>query len=77
MAQSGNKKVAFVVRVGKEVGVLLGGRVLRALVVEDRGALGPGGAHLVRVEVRPRKNDVEREPEQFEVPVDVLVGAPA
>ncbi|MHB8878631.1 MAG: hypothetical protein ACYC8T_33445 [Myxococcaceae bacterium] len=68
------KKKTIAFRVGEQVGVLLGGRVLRAVVIEDRGDLGPGGSHLFRVEVRPKK-DADRVGEQFEVPAEALVPA--
>lgn len=64
------------VRVGKEVGVLLAGRVLPALIIEDRGNLGAGGRQIVRVELKPSKYDAEgQEPSRFEVSVDALVPA--
>jgi hypothetical protein len=71
------KKPESKVRVGKEVGVRLGGRVLPALVVEDRGNLGPGGTQVVRVELSTKDAESDREPRQFEVSVDALVGVPA
>lgn len=74
--ESEMKKTMVTCSVGKRVGVRLGGRVLAAVVIEDRGDLGPGGARLVRVEVKPKKGDVGRAPEQFEVPVGALVLAP-
>jgi hypothetical protein len=50
---------------------------VNALVVEDRIDLGAGGRHIVRVEVKSKKAGGDREPEQFEVPVDALVAATA
>ena len=67
-------KKTVAIRVGEQVSVLLGGRLLRAVVIEDRGDLGPGGTHLFRVEVQPKK-DAGRESEQFEVPAEALVPA--
>lgn len=70
------KKPTMKVRVGKEVGVLLAGRVLPALIIEDRGNLGAGGRQIVRVELKPSKYDAEgQEPSRFEVSVDALVPA--
>jgi hypothetical protein len=70
------KKKLSKVRVGKEVGVLMAGRVLPALIIEDRGHLGVGGRQIVRVELKPSKYDDEgREPSRFEVSVDALVPA--
>ena len=70
------KKPTVTVRVGKEVGVLLAGRVLPALIIEDRGNLGVGGTRLVRVELKPSEYDPEGwEPSRFEVPVSALVPA--
>lgn len=63
------RSVSF--RVGERVGVRLAGRVLPAVIVEDRGDLGPAGSRLVRVELH-RTNDSEREREQFEVPAHAL-----
>jgi hypothetical protein len=77
MPRSVKKKPVTKVRVGKEVGVRLGGHVLPALVVEDRGNLGPGGTQIVRVELMSKEPDLDREPTQFEVSVNALVGAPA
>ncbi len=65
------KKAARKIRVGARVGVRLAGRVLRATVIEDRGDLGPGGTHVYRVEVEPRKGETT-ERHEFEVPVDAL-----
>ena len=76
MPRPRKKKPLSKIRVGKEVGVLLAGRVLPALIIEDRGDLGPGGTRLVRVELKPSKYDDEgREPSRFEVPVSALVPA--
>jgi len=77
MARSVKKRSMAKVRVGKEVGVRLGGLVLPALIIEDRGNLGPGGSQVVRVELRSKEQDRDREPRQFEVLVDALVGVPA
>jgi hypothetical protein len=72
MAQPSKKKAIFdSFRVGDTVRVRLGGQTFPALVIEDRGDLGPGGSHLLRVEVRSNTD----EPERFEIPVDALVQA--
>jgi hypothetical protein len=72
MSQSAKKKRVTVFRVGEKVGVRLAGRVLPAVIIEDRGDLGPGGSRLLRVELKP-KNDTSGEREQFEVPAQALV----
>ena len=74
MSKTNEKGTIVIYRVGEEVGLRLGGRVLRAIVIEDRGDLGPRGTHLFRVEVKPRK-DSDNETEQFEVPEAALVPA--
>ena len=74
MSQAATKNSIPIIRVGQQVGVRLGGRVLRAVVIEDRGDLGPGGSHLYRVELKPAKTE-DAEPARFEVPGDVLVPA--
>ncbi len=72
MSSQGKKRRVSEFRLGDQVGVRLAGRVLPAVIIEDRGDLGPGGSRLVRVELkRPRNPDAERE--QFEVPAQALV----
>jgi hypothetical protein len=61
------------IRVGDTVRVRVAGRWLSALVVEDRGNLGAGGARLLRVELK-RKNEASGR-EQFEVPAALLEAA--
>jgi hypothetical protein len=65
------------VRIGAKVGLLMGGRLLPVLVVEDRGDLGPGGARVVRVEWKSKEADSDAQPDQFEVLAESLVGLPA
>ena len=70
------KKPRLKFRVGDDVGVLWVGRVLPALIIEDRGNLGVGGRQIFRVELKPSKYDAEgQEPSRFEVLVDDLVPA--
>lgn len=74
MPRPRKKKLLSKIRIGQEVGVLLAGRVLPALIIEDRGNLGVGGRQIVRVELKPSKYDAEgREPSRFEVSIDALV----
>lgn len=73
MSHSGTKKKrTSVFRVGEEVGVRLAGRVLPAVIIEDRGDLGPGGSHLLRVELIAKKG-ASSERQQFEVPAQELL----
>lgn len=61
--------------IGDVVGVLLGGLIVRAIIVEDRGKLGPGDSRIVRVETEGSQDgsgDV-RVTAQFEVPETALV----
>ena len=58
---------------GTVVGVSLGGSIVEATVVEDRGELGVGGRRIVSVAVRVADGDVR----VFEVPVEELLPAPA
>ncbi len=62
------------VKVGERVGVPVGGRVLAAEVIEDRGGLGAHGEQVVRLAV----DDPMLPGEHFEieVPVDWLEPAP-
>lgn len=59
--------------IGDAVGVLLGGVVVRAIIIEDRGNLGPGNSRIVRVETTPTENDAV-DVARFEVPETALVG---
>lgn len=63
------------VRVGDKVGLEWAGKVLLALVVEDRGNLGAHGERVVRLDIPEGAQADERW--QIEVPVDWLVAAPA
>ncbi len=51
--------------VGKEVRIRMGTGDVKATVVEDRGAIGVGGRHLVRVRV-----EIGEEQQEFELPAD-------
>lgn len=62
-------------RVGDKVGLEWAGKVLLALVVEDRGNLGAHGERIVRLDI-PEGADADGR-WQIEVPVDWLVAAPA
>lgn len=55
-------------KVGSRVKLMLGGREVRAVVVEDRGHLGVGGAQLLRVRLDIPEEDME--PVEFEVRAD-------
>jgi hypothetical protein len=72
MAHPVRKKGAF--RVGDHVRVRLAGRELPAVVIEDRGDLGPHGSQLLRVELNTQ-DGTGTEHEQFEVPMQALVPA--
>lgn len=56
------------VRVGQRVRVSVGGRVLGAVVIEDRGNLGASGQQVVRVAVEDASDPDNAF--QVEVPVD-------
>jgi len=58
------------VRVGDHVRVSVGGQVLEAVVIEDRGDLGAHGQQVVRLAVEDAFNPAESF--QVEVPVDWL-----
>jgi len=61
------------VKVGQRVGVSVGGRVLEATVIEDRGDLGAHGQQVVRLAVGdPISSDLF----EVEFPVDWLQDAP-
>ena len=62
-------------RVGDKVGLTWAGKVLLALVVEDRGNLGVHGERIVRIDLPEGATDDERW--QLEVPADWLVAAPS
>ncbi len=63
------------VKVGERVGISVGGRVLSARVVEDRGNLGAHGEQVVRLAVEDPI--LPSEHFEVEVPVDWLVPHPA
>lgn len=57
--------------VGARVKLMFGGHEARAIIIEDRGALGVAGARLVRVRLDPPPEAAE--PVEFEVrATDVL-----
>lgn len=62
-------------RVGDKVGLEWAGRILLALVIEDRGNLGAHGERIVRIDLPDWAAQDERY--QLEVPADWLVPAPA
>lgn len=62
------------VKVGDRVGVSVGGRVLSAQVIEDRGNLGAHGQQVVRLAVGDPM--IPWEHFEIEVPVDWLQAAP-
>lgn len=64
-----SKRILPTFGVGDHVGVRFGTRVLPAIVIEDRGNLGPNGSHLLRVE----SIDSGQGATQFEVPELALV----
>ena len=57
---------------GTIVGLDLGGTVVRAEVVEDRGDLGVGGRRMVRIAVRGDDGELR----VFEVPAEELLPPP-
>ena len=61
-------------RVGDKVGLAWAGKLLLALVIEDRGNLGAHGERIVRIDIPD--GAVEDERMQLEVPADWLVAAP-
>lgn len=63
------------VKVGKRVGVSVGGRLLEATVIEDRGDLGARGQQVVRVSVGEESRNAP-EPYEVELPVDWLQPPP-
>jgi hypothetical protein len=65
------------VKVGHRVGVAVGGRVLEATVIEDRGDLGARGQQVVRLSVGAQKRIAAPEPYEVEMPVDWLQPLPA
>jgi hypothetical protein len=79
------------VKVGERVGVSVGGRLLEATVIEDRGDLGARGQQVVRLSVAPETalartaappraaesgHEPAAEPYEVELPVDWLQPAP-
>ncbi len=64
------------VKVGERVGVDVGGRLLEATVIEDRGNLGARGQQVVRLSVGEQPRAVAPEPYEVEMPVDWLQPAP-
>ena len=71
------RKVAAVVRVkvGQLVGFSVGGRLLAAEVIEDRGDLGASGQQVVRLAVQDPM--MKGEHFEVEVPVEWLADPPA
>ncbi len=65
------------VKVGERVGVDVGGRLLEATVIEDRGDLGARGQQVVRLCVGEQKRAAAPEPYEVEMPVDWLQPPPA
>ncbi len=63
------------VKVGDRVGVPVGGRVLAAEVIEDRGDLGAHGQQVVRLAVDDPM--IPGEHFEIEVPVDWLKPTPS
>ncbi len=60
--------------VGSLVRVRFGHKVLHARVVENRGPIGVGGRHIVRIEV---VNTSIQDNAPFEVPEDNILATPA
>ncbi len=65
------------VKVGDRVGVAVGGRLLEATVIEDRGDLGARGQQVVRLSVGEERRAAAPEPYEVEMPVDWLQAPPA
>jgi hypothetical protein len=63
------------VKVGEHVGISVGGRVLGAEVIEDRGDLGADGQQVVRLAVKDAIDPADAY--EVEVPVEWLLAAPA
>jgi hypothetical protein len=63
------------VKVGERVGVTVGGRLLEATVIEDRGDLGAQGQQVVRLSIGEHAGTAE-EPYEVEMPVDWLQPRP-
>jgi hypothetical protein len=74
MAQAAHRARPGRVKVGERVGVSVGGRVLSAQVIEDRGDLGAHGQQVVRLAVGDPM--IPWEHFEVEVPVDWLQPAP-
>ncbi len=64
------------VKVGERVGVDVGGRLLEATVIEDRGNLGARGQQVVRLSVCEQPRAAAPEPYEVELPVDWLQPPP-
>jgi len=64
------------VKVGERVGVSVGGRLLEATVIEDRGDLGARGQQVVRLSVGEGRRATP-EPYEVEMPVDWLQPLPS
>lgn len=64
------------VKVGERVGVAVGGRLLEATVIEDRGDLGARGQQVVRLSIGEQKRVATPEPYEVEMPVDWLQPPP-
>ncbi len=64
------------VKVGERVGVAVGGRLLEATVIEDRGDLGARGQQVVRLSVGEQRRPAS-EPYEVELPVDWLQPRPS
>ena len=73
--RSSKAQQAVKARVGDKVGLAWAGKILLALVIEDRGNLGAHGERIVRIDIPD--GAVEDERWQFEVPADWLVAAPS
>lgn len=62
-------------KVGERVGVAVGGRLMEATVIEDRGDLGARGQQVVRLSVGEERRAAP-EPYEVELPVDWLQPLP-
>jgi hypothetical protein len=74
MSQAAHRSHPARVKVGEKVGVTVGGRLVAATVIEDRGDLGARGQQVVRLAVQA---PAAAEPYEVELPVDWLGPAPA
>jgi hypothetical protein len=64
------------VKVGERVGMAVGGRLIEATVIEDRGDLGVRGQQVVRLSVGEERRAASAEPYEVELPVDWLQPLP-